>query len=552
MSARPLLLFGVLGVIGCAIVGIIFFTSYGIITAYQAPLQTNDPYPPPYPPPPVVTQTPIYSDGSSSYPPPVTQIPIPTSTAFSPSPTPTQIGSILVDTSFNQVAITYIAQKLNVDPDSLSLVEISTIVIPITQKRLWNGVIVDPNGKGKVVYQVLIDEGQRVLLSGIGIDPQAYWEEAESLFQNAKYELILSSVSQQNSVPVEELSIVNGVFQCFPLTKAIVWQGKIETKDGNVFDYAVDLDGKPVEINNIEAGELAARIQKYGKLSEDLYYLLQVIPDDSLVEVALWTTGGETSQISEKLVADFPEIGAEHFADGIPVDTEGNPIEVEKEKSEKIQEKYRYYLKEETSEAKMPIIQYVRELGYTPIDVIGIPMIDVKLSKKDIILLNQLPLDYLTSIFYNLVEPQSDATMEIVNGTIHASVAWNTGFTGAFIHIGVADSGVLTTNPMHPALNGKIEETKENLSNDVHAGYVTGIIVGDDENRPYKGVAYDNYWIYSTKIDTLVEDLDWLANRTSLVNGSISFDASQNMLTSDRVFDYFFAIPQHFICYSGR
>jgi hypothetical protein len=90
-----------------------------------------------------------------------------------------------------------------------------------------------------------------------------------------------------------------------------------------------------------------------------------------------------------------------------------------------------------------------------------------------------------------------------------------------------------------PNGEGKIEETKENLSNDTHAGYVTGVIVGDDDNRPYKGVAYDNSWIYSTNIDTLVEDLAWLADRTHLVNGSISFDATRNMLTSDRVFDYF-------------
>lgn len=473
------------------------------------------------------------------YPAPGTQVPIPSSTQVRPSPTPIQIIPIPGDSSFDQAAIAHIAQNIGADPGSLSLVATSTIVIPMTSKRLWDGVIVDTNGKGKIIYQVLIDEGQRVILSGTGIDPQEYWDEAESLFREAKLDLILSQVSQQYEIPNENLSIEKGVFHSFSFTGTIVWQGKIETEDGKIFDYAVDLDGKPVDISAIEVKELEARSQKYGKLSEDLFYLLQAIPDEKLVDVALWMTGVDPKQISEKLKADFPEVGAQHFADGIPVDSEGKPVKLEKEKSKKIQEKYRYYLNEGIGEQKIPIIQYLRELGYGPIDVIGMPMIEVKLSKRDIIFVNRLPWDNLTSIFNNLVDPQSDATMEVVNGTIHTSAVWNLGYPGSFIHIGVADSGVITTNPMHPALNGKIEEAKENLSNDTHAGYVTGVIVGDDDNRPYKGVAYDNNWIYSTKIDTLVEDLGWLADRTSLVNGSISFDASRNMLTSDRVFDYF-------------
>jgi len=196
-------------------------------------------------------------------------------------------------------------------------------------------------------------------------------------------------------------------------------------------------------------------------------------------------------------------------------------------------------LKEGTSEPKKPIMKYLKELGYEPTDVNGLPMIDVKLSKKDIILVNQLPWDNLTSIFYNLVDPQGNATMEVVNGTIHTSAAWNAGYTGFFIHIGVADSGTISTNTTHPALSGKIEEAKEVPNNSEHAVAVSGIIVGDDDNRPYKGVAYDNSWIYSTRIDTLAEDLTWLADRTHLVNGSIAFDYSRNMLSSDRIFDYF-------------
>jgi hypothetical protein len=355
--SSPLL--GLLVVFGCVFVGLIFFTSYETITASQDPIQSNVPSSLPYPPPQIVTQDPIYSESSSPYPPPGTQVPIPTSTVVRPSPTPTQIVPIPVDSSFDQAAIAYIAQNMGIDPGSLSLVESSTIVIPITQKRLWDGVLVDPNGKGKIIYQVLIDEGQRIILTGTGIDPQKYWDEAESLFRKAKHDSILSQVGQQNKIPVEKLSIVNGVFQSYPLTKTIVWHGKIETKDGNVFDYAVDLDGKPVDLRNVEAKEFETRSHKYGKLSEDLFYLLQVVPDDKLVEVALWMTGGDPGEISEKLKADFPEIGAEHFADGIPVDSEGKPVKVGKEKSEKIQEKYRYYLKEGTGEPKKPIMKYL-------------------------------------------------------------------------------------------------------------------------------------------------------------------------------------------------
>jgi hypothetical protein len=71
------------------------------------------------------------------------------------------------------------------------LVETSTVILPITQKRLWNGIIVHPNENGGDVYPVLIDADQRIILNGLNFNPQTYWEEAESSFRQANQELIL-------------------------------------------------------------------------------------------------------------------------------------------------------------------------------------------------------------------------------------------------------------------------------------------------------------------------------------------------------------------------
>lgn len=518
---------GLLLFLSFALACIIFFSSYETNSAHLSPSQENSSSQA-YPPPPDVP-----------YPPPVTQSPIPTTTMAIPTPTPTGNLEIPIDTSFEQAAINYVAQNLKINPSSLSFVENSTIVIPITEKRLWNGVIVDHKGKGNFVYKVIIDEGKRVILSGTDINPQQYWDEAETLFRKANYDIILSQVSQISKTPVEELTIVNGVLNNYPLTKAIVWHGKILSRDGDIFEHAVTIDGKHADLRNIEVKEFEARGRKFGKLSEDLYYLLQAASDDMILDVALWTITEDPSSISEKLKTDFPEISAKYFSDGIPVDSKGKPVKVEKEKLKVIQDKYKYYLQESATESTLTIINNLKELGYKPIEIVGLPIINVRLSKKDINIVNLLPWDNLTSIFLNNVDPQSNATMEVANGTIRTSVAWNAGYTGTLFNIGIADAGVITTNPYHPALFQKIKENKENLSNNTHAGYVTGVIVGEDDNHLYRGVSYGNSNIYSAKIDALVEDLTWLTDRTSLVNASVSFDASRNMLVSDRVFDYF-------------
>jgi len=311
-----------------------------------------------------------------------------------------------IDQPFDQVALSYIAQITGTGPDSLSLVETSTVLLPIMQVRLWNGILVHPNENGGDVYSVLIDADQRIILNGLNFNPQTYWEEAESSFRQANRDAILSQISRQNDIPAAELSIVNGVLHSYPLTQIIVWKGIILSKSGDEFHFAVSLDGKPVDLWSIEAQESEARRLKYGKLGEKLYYILQAIPDDRSVEVALATAGSDLGEIAEKLKADFPEIKAAHFAGGIPVDSEGKLVEVDRETLDKIRERYLEYLSQGTIEPKIPVLNYLKELGYEPRDVTGANVIDARMTKTDILLLSQAPLDSLGSILYNGQIPQ--------------------------------------------------------------------------------------------------------------------------------------------------
>lgn len=263
-------LLALLVVFGCVFASIVFFTSFEVITASEDPSSSISASSIPYPPPQGITQAPIYSDDSSlPYPPPVTQEQLPASIVIEPTPTPRQVIQIPVDISFEQAAITYIAQFTEIDPDSLTLIETQLTVVPITQKKLWACIIVNTDGKGNPIYQVLIDEDQRIMLSGTGIDPQSYWDEAESLFRIAKQNKILSQVGQQYMIPEDSLSIAKGVFLSYPLSKTVVWHGKIEAQNGNIYDYAVALDGSAVDLISVESRESEARtknLESYQKI----------------------------------------------------------------------------------------------------------------------------------------------------------------------------------------------------------------------------------------------------------------------------------------------
>lgn len=187
----------------------------------------------------------------------------------------------------------------------------------------------------------------------MNFDPQTYWEEAESLFRQANQDSILSQISREHNIPGEELSIVNGVFHSYPLTQTIIWHGKILSKSGDGFVYTASLDGKPVDEGRVEVKESEARRLKYGKLRENLYYILQAIPDDHSVEVALATAGSDPGGIEEKL-----------------------------------------------------ILIYLKALGYEPREVAGVNVIEARLTKRDILRLSQAPLDSLGSIHYSGQIPQ--------------------------------------------------------------------------------------------------------------------------------------------------
>lgn len=93
------------------------------------------------------------------YPPPQTPTLVlaPTSSPETPNPALSGANPIPDDQSFDQAALAYVAQITRTGTGSLSLVENSTVLLPITQKRLWNGIIVHPNQNGGDVYPVLID-----------------------------------------------------------------------------------------------------------------------------------------------------------------------------------------------------------------------------------------------------------------------------------------------------------------------------------------------------------------------------------------------------------
>jgi len=459
----------------------------------------------------------------------------------SPLPTPalTPFPTIPPNLPNSERALLFIAQRKQVPRDRLLLADAFIIRFPLTHQSLWQGLVLDGQDGNPVLYEVLIDGDTKEILTEGATAPEAYWETEEMAFREHYAERILSLAARQEGVPVSNLDVAAGILEYYALTGQIVWRSKIQDSvRGDIYEVALNAQGQSVNIEALEAAENAARRSRYGKMELPLYYYLRTRPPQEKSRVLLWVGGVDYEWVNEELARRYPQVQAYRFASGQPVDERGHPIPVERELFDRIRQDYNDLLDQVHLQAAEPVVAFLRARGYEAEALSAFPGIEVELPARAILELNRAPLENLVAIYHggrSEVVPELDS----VGGTIRASAAWNSGYTGQGVRIGMIDEGVVNPNVAHRALQGKVVAANSNDPTNWHAALVAGVMVGDHPNFPqYRGIAYGS--------DELVSaggggpgSINFLVDRDAFViNASISTTSTRVMQWEDRVFDY--------------
>lgn len=457
-----------------------------------------------------------------------------------PTPMPTPFPTISPNLPNSERALLFIAQRKQVPQDRLLLADAFTIGFPLTHRSLWQGLVLDSQDGTPVLYEVLIDGDTKEILTEGLTNPEAYWATEEIAFREHYADQILSLVSRREGVPVSSLDIAAGIMEYYALTGQIVWRGKIQDSvRGDIYEVAVNAQGQSVNVEALEAAENTARRSRYGKMELPLYYYLRTRPPQEKSRVLLWVGGVDYEWVNEELARRYPQVQAYRFASGQPVDERGQPIPIERELFDRIRRDYNDLLDQAHLQAAEPVAAFLRARGYEANALSAFPGIEVELPAKVILELNRASLENLVAIYHrgsSEVVPELDS----VGGTIRASAAWNSGYTGQGVRIGMIDGGVVNPNVTHRALQGKVVAADSNNPTDWHAALVAGVMIGDHPNFPqYRGIAYGSDELVSAGGGVGPGSINFLVDRDAFViNASISTTSTRVMQWEDRVFDY--------------
>jgi hypothetical protein len=187
------------------------------------------------------------------------------------TPIPPPLPTLPPGLSIEAGAIFFVSQRQNIPPEYLVVVDAFTITLPLTQKTLWQGFILDRQATTPLLYEVLVDENAQAILTGSTLDPQSYWQAEESAFRVQNAQVILDLAAQQTGRPLSELRLASGVLRHYPLSGYLIWEGKVKnSRTGQNHTLTVTYQGQAVDVEAIGNAENEARLIKYGKLAPEL------------------------------------------------------------------------------------------------------------------------------------------------------------------------------------------------------------------------------------------------------------------------------------------
>lgn len=416
------------------------------------------------------------------------------------------------------------------------LADVFTATLPLTQRNLWQGLFGDVQSAKPSIYEVLVDESRRIIITDGPEDPQTYWRAEEAAFRKKYQERILGLVAEREKSSPNDLRIDNGILRHYPLAGRMVWLGKISGVKAQV---GVDTQKiELVEIKALEEAEAKARSDKYGKLHRDLFYFLQAKPPEQKVKVLLWGSGVDEEWVGQELARLYPQIRAYRFSSGTPVDQRGSPIQIDETLFDKVRADYNRLLTQAEHQATASVQKFLETRGYSFRVADAVPCVEAELPISVILELNRAALPGLAAVYFGdiQVRPQLDS----VARTIRATQVWNAGYTGQGVRVAIMENGGLATNITHRALQGKVVASNFNGVSAYHPGAVAGVIAGNHPNFPqWRGVAYGSSLVGASTDGGFLNALNYAVDQQAFViNASFATTATLVMQAEDRMFDY--------------
>lgn len=202
--------------------------------------------------------------------PPLSTVPPPTLTppaliVFG-TPTPTPLPEQ------TQLARQFIATQKNISLDTVFFEWNGIVVHPKTGENLWVG------------YFQNMTTGEKYFIS---IDAQNHTDFLPDLSSQG-----IARVSEQENIPVEQLTVINSAFSVFQFTKQVIWQAKVDDTLGHqTYGVTLNLAGEPVDLTAIKMAEETATQAQCQKLDQGLCASLLDKPFDYPVFVHIILEG---------------------------------------------------------------------------------------------------------------------------------------------------------------------------------------------------------------------------------------------------------------------
>lgn len=321
-------------------------------------------------------------------------------------------------------------------------------------------------------------------------------------------------VAEANNVPRRNLVLENAAQNEYPLQGVTAYSYKfISRQDGNAYGIAIDSAGTALDLEQLEADEIAAYTQLYGRLDPFLFEWLLTAKASEKVEVAIWLKE-DGYQGPERLDpnAENPEEQLTNFF-----------AQVDEQRAAFV------------SNIVLPVADRLDAAGYEIMIEAYSPLIYSWLTPSEIRSIaewSEIDRIYLSP----LVEP----TLQIARQTINAHTVNARGINGAGVRVAVIEVGGRFA-ASNPYLSGTVQDATYVCSTaSAHSTAVAGMV--RSTHSTVRGIA-PNVWLrvggsctgsQSQITNRSTAAADWGA---TIINLSLGLDTNRVPGTMDRFFD---------------
>jgi hypothetical protein len=208
--------------------------------------------------------------------------------------------------------------------------------------------------------------------------------------QSALTKIAIAYILSKTNISQEQMVVTAEEPIHFLYLEKFFWRvGIFFSLDEVGYDVLVDPDdGTVYDLAEVEEADRARKYEKYGKLDPFLYDELQNLNADEWVDVAIWVAGMPRRSEMDRhlaLAERYPEArqALEKKGNVFDVDNEELHYTLSRENSRMMIEDYQ--------ELIQPLVDDLNAEGYEVQFLLGAPVVTLKLSKKDILEIQNRP-----------------------------------------------------------------------------------------------------------------------------------------------------------------